>query len=71
LDALAVHRDTENRREKILNDAGTDARYMDEFIWGVEDDFMHTQKYIEDNAKEISHELTRPYGWKDATWTER
>lgn len=44
---------------------------MDEFIWGVEDDFMHTQKYIEDEAKEISHELRRPYGWKDATWTER
>ena len=71
LDALAVNHETENRREKILHNGGADAKVVDEFIWGVEDDFMHTQKYIENEARDISNELARPSGWKDATWTER
>ena len=54
-----------------MHDAGGEARYIDEMIWGIEDDFMHTQKYIEDVAGDLSHELARPSGWKDETWTER
>lgn len=56
----------------MLEKDGEGAAYLDEMIWGVEDDFMHTQNYIEDEYKEIVDDFSIDMDeWKSESWTQR
>ena len=74
LDELAVERETENHREEVLEHQGQGAQYLDELVWGVEDDLMSTQKDIENDFYGIENDFSHAYNydkWSKETWSQR